>query len=173
MLEMETIDEQPIVRFLLGEMPEDGRLLLEERLFTDDRFYEQVLAIQEELVDDYVQDKLSSSRRARFEEYFLQSPRRRERVEFAAAFSRALASPGPRPLASIPWWESFAIRLRRGDAAARRHGEIVPNRRVAASPCLRDSDPRVVAAKNRIGQHGHRSWSRRAPNEFTTQHCQH
>ena len=99
MIEMEAIDEQLIVTFLLGELSEDSRLKIEERVFEDDRFYEQVLAIQEELADDYVQDKQPSAQRAQFERYFLQSHRRRERVEFAAAFSRALAEPDARVIA--------------------------------------------------------------------------
>ncbi len=112
---METIDEQLVARFLLGDLPESNRLELEERLFQDDAFYEQVLAIQEELADDYVQDKLSSSERAQFEKHFLISARRRERVEFAAAFSRALAGADLRAVAapsSVPWWESLIAFVR-------------------------------------------------------------
>ncbi|MCA1600741.1 MAG: hypothetical protein LC776_03505 [Acidobacteria bacterium] len=50
---METIDEKQAVRFLLGDLSEESRLKLEERFFKEDRFYEQLLAIQEELADDY------------------------------------------------------------------------------------------------------------------------
>lgn len=113
---METIDEKQAVRFLLGDLSEESRLKLEERFFKEDRFYEQLLAIQEELADDYVQDKLTASERAQFEKHFLISARRRERVEFAAAFSQALLSGherrAPAPPSNAPWWESLQAFVR-------------------------------------------------------------
>jgi hypothetical protein len=115
LFKMETIDEKQAVRFLLGDLSEESRLKLEERFFKDDRFYEQLLAIQEELADDYVQDKLSASERVQFEKHFLRSARRRERVEFAAAFSQALPgheSRAPAPPSSAPWWESLLAFVR-------------------------------------------------------------
>lgn len=116
MLKMETIDEKLAIRFLLGDLSEESRLKLEERFFKEDRFYEQLLAIQEELADDYVQDKLSPGERAQFEKHFLSSPRRRERVEFSAAFSGALTEYRtrliPTPTLRIPWWESVMVFIR-------------------------------------------------------------
>lgn len=115
MLEMETIDEKLAIRFLLGDLSEESRLKLEERFFKDDRFYEQLLAIQEELADDYVRDKLSASARAQFEKCFLRSPRRRERVEFAAAFFQALSGHerrAPAPPSNASWWESLLAFVR-------------------------------------------------------------
>ena len=90
LLEMKRADKKLIVRFLLGDLPERKRLKLEERIFKEDAFYEEVLAIQEELADDYVHKGLSASQTRRFESHFLQSPLRRERFQFAAALSRAL-----------------------------------------------------------------------------------
>lgn len=106
MNDMEKIDDELAVRFLLGDLPDESRSKLEERFFQDDRFYEQLLAIQEELADDYVQDRLSQEDRARFENFFLQSPMRRERVEFAAAFSRAVTGDDTRSPATPRWWKS-------------------------------------------------------------------
>lgn len=87
-----TFDDKQIVGFLLGQLAEDKRTRLEDRMFADDGFYEQVLAIQEELADDYVLENLTSDQRINFERNFLRSPHRRERVAFAAAFTRAVAS---------------------------------------------------------------------------------
>jgi hypothetical protein len=115
-LKTETIDEKLMIRFLLGDLSEESRWKLEERYFKEDRFYEQLLAIQEELADDYVQDKLSPSERAQFEKHFLKSSRRRERVEFAAAFSRALTGSAVRrvatPSRAVAWWESLMVLIR-------------------------------------------------------------
>jgi len=85
-------DDKQIVRFLLGQLSEDKRTGIEDRMFTDDRFYEQVLAVQEELADDYVLENLTPDQRVAFERSFLRSPQRRERIAFAEAFTRALAS---------------------------------------------------------------------------------
>jgi anti-sigma factor RsiW len=107
---MERIDEQQIVRFLLGELSEDHRLKLEEQLFKDDGCYRQVLAIEEELADDYVQNRLSASQRSRFEQQLLASRRQRDRVEFAAALSGALIAletPNVTAPAQVSWWKSL------------------------------------------------------------------
>lgn len=107
---MLTTNEDIIIRFLLGELPENTRQELEERLFQDDSFYQQVLAMQEELVDDYVQDQLPADRHKQFESYFLASPRRKARVDFAVAFSRALTGRAAQPITTTPppsWWQAF------------------------------------------------------------------
>ncbi|MDQ6653106.1 MAG: hypothetical protein M3Y84_10225 [Acidobacteriota bacterium] len=112
---MERIDQQQIVRFLLGELSEDHRLELEEQIFKDDRCYRQVVAIEEELADDYVQNNLSASQRSRFEQNFPGSRRTRDRVEFAAALSRALIAFETPKLTAPPrvsWWNSLQAFLR-------------------------------------------------------------
>ena len=108
---MEAINEQLITSFLLGDLSEDARQEIEERVFRDDSFYEQVLALQEELADDYVQNRQAPGKREQFEQYFLHSPRRRERVEFAAALSGALSrselsTPARITPPMLTWWES-------------------------------------------------------------------
>src|SRR6266849_2333761 len=108
---MEQPDEQQIRQFLLGELSEGPRLELEERLFGDDHYYKNILAIQEELADDYVQDNLTLSERTNFEQNFLRSSRRKERVEFAEALSRALVG-SEVPVLVAPqaasWWKYVA-----------------------------------------------------------------
>ena len=114
---MERIDEQQIVRFLLGELSEDHRLELEEQIFKDDGCYRQVLAIEEELADDYVQNRLSASQRSRFEQQLLASRRKRDRVEFAAALSGALIAletPNVTAPAQVSWWKSVQFLRPRG-----------------------------------------------------------
>ena len=112
---MERIDQQQIVRFLLGELSEDHRLELEEQIFKDDGCYRQVLAVEEELADDYVQNNLSASQRSRFEQNLLGSRRRRDGVEFAAALSSALLAFQPPTLTApsrVSLWNSLQVFLR-------------------------------------------------------------
>jgi len=48
-------EEQKRIRhYLLGRLNEDERELLEERIFTDSAFFQQVRMMEEELVEDYV-----------------------------------------------------------------------------------------------------------------------
>jgi TolA-binding protein len=110
----EQIDEQQIVRFLLGELPEDERQSVEGRLFQDDSFYSHILAIQEELADSYVHRNLTADQRNQFESHFMKSPRRTERVDFAAALAGALkqkdhsrSAMSRAAAADGKWWTSF------------------------------------------------------------------
>lgn len=70
-----------MVNYLLGELPEEEQLRLEERFFTDDEYYQQLLALEDELLYDYAAGGLSSEQRVKFEQRFLSSPQaRRSRV---------------------------------------------------------------------------------------------
>jgi len=110
-----TRDHRIMIRYLLRELSEQEQLQLEEQYFGDDGWFEQLLAIEDELIDDYVQSQLSRRERERFEKYFLTTPQRRERVEFAKALQRyaaeeqkesapVSAAPSPQP---EPWWRSM------------------------------------------------------------------
>ncbi len=105
-------DEKLIARFLLGNLAEQDRVALEERFFADDDFYSQMLAIQEELADDYVCGDLSESEREQFERRFLTSPYRRRRVEFAATLAKALPEMRDEQAKSatsawdVSWWRA-------------------------------------------------------------------
>lgn len=103
-----------IKRFLLGELPDDERVALEERFIKEDGFYNEVLAIQEELADTCVNGDLSPKERAQLEDYFMRSPRRQKRIEFAAALSQALVQPTQRELtaSAAPWWRTWFVPFR-------------------------------------------------------------
>ncbi len=94
------IDEQQVRRYLLGELPDSQQVEIESRFFEDDSAYKQILAIQEELADDYVRNHLPANERNSFVQNFLRSSLRRERVEYAAVFARALEMPDQVSVAS-------------------------------------------------------------------------
>ena len=71
-------------RYLLGTAPPEVREEIDRRLFSEDKmFWEQLCLIEDELVDDYITGELDQDERERFEQSFLISAERRERVEFA------------------------------------------------------------------------------------------
>ena len=104
-------DEKLMARYLLGDMKEEERVVIEERFFGDDEFYAQMTAIQEELIDDYLQGDLSGREREFFESHFLSSPKRRERVEFAAALARVLPQAETKR-ETVSWWRSAQAFIR-------------------------------------------------------------
>jgi hypothetical protein len=80
-----TDNEEVLVNYLLGELPEAEQLRLEERFFTDDECYRQLLALEDELRYDYAAGGLTPEQRAKFEQRFLNTPQARQRAELAAA----------------------------------------------------------------------------------------
>jgi uncharacterized protein YdcH (DUF465 family) len=79
-------DQQKLRAFLLGALSEDEAENFDELSFTDDAFADELSAAEKDLVDAYVRGELSGAELENFKNYYLASPRRRERVEFASAF---------------------------------------------------------------------------------------
>jgi len=72
-----------MVRYLLGELPQQEQTALENLLFTNDEAFERMWESENRLVDAYVRGRLTSSSRTRFEEHYLASPLHRRRVTIA------------------------------------------------------------------------------------------
>jgi anti-sigma-K factor RskA len=84
-----TAEEQLLLNYLLGDLPDEERERVEERMFADDEFYEQIEAMKAELADDYARGELSSRERARYESRFLASTNGHERLAFARTMAKA------------------------------------------------------------------------------------
>ena len=82
------IDERALRQYLLGELTEEKRRQLEERLITDNAMLEKLLLSEDELVDDYVRGALSSHDQEKFSRHYLCTPERRQKVEFASVLRR-------------------------------------------------------------------------------------
>jgi hypothetical protein len=83
--------ESLLVRYLLGDLPEEQQVEIEERAFSDHQYLRNIQAVESELIDEYVRGGLRADERRRFEERFFASAERRSKVEF----SRALATVAP------------------------------------------------------------------------------
>ena len=83
-------NETLIARYLLGDLPEEQEIEIEDRAFADKTYLANITAVENDLIDEYVRNELSDGARQRFEKRFLASAERRKRVEFA----RALAGVG-------------------------------------------------------------------------------
>lgn len=105
-------------RYLLDDVSEEERQEIEERFLQDDDFFDEMLAVEDELYFDYRQDRLSKTGRAVFERKFLRSAEDREKSAFADAFLRATAELAQEKAAaertipefskSSPWRQSIA-----------------------------------------------------------------
>jgi hypothetical protein len=77
---------QIISQYLLGSLGEAETERFDGLSITDDQFAEALQAVEKDLVDAYVQDELTGDDLERFKSYYLASPLRSEKVEFARAF---------------------------------------------------------------------------------------
>jgi len=76
---------ESVTQYLLGALPEEEAERLDELSFTDDRFAEALSAAENELVDAYVRGELAGADLAHFKSYYLASPLRQQKVQFAEA----------------------------------------------------------------------------------------
>jgi hypothetical protein len=83
-------DDQHLIRYLLGLLPEEEAEPLDEASVADDEFPARLGSVEDDLIDAYIRGRLDPELRARFEAVYLASPRRRARVEFGERFLAAL-----------------------------------------------------------------------------------
>jgi hypothetical protein len=126
-MKRDSINDELIVGYLLGDLPEEKQSEIEDRAFQDEQYLREILAAESDLIDEYVRGELSNSARQQFESRFLASAERRRKVEFA----RALASVAPefavteksiQPAsvpASVSWPRTLAVFLRGLNPAAK------------------------------------------------------
>ena len=70
-------------RYLLGQLEEAEQERLELQLLTDSSFGEEFDTVVDELTDQYVRNELTDDERKRAEKYFLNTPVRQQKLEFA------------------------------------------------------------------------------------------
>ncbi|HJP93137.1 MAG TPA: hypothetical protein VJ875_14360 [Pyrinomonadaceae bacterium] len=116
--------EKLIAQYLLGELPEEQQIEIEDRAFEDEDYLTAITAVENDLIDEYVRHELSETERRKFESRFLASAERRKRVEFAKAFAKVAAeSTVPKKIELTPrtvsWRESLEAFIRGLNPAAR------------------------------------------------------
>ena len=86
-------DERTIA-YLLDELSEHEAQQFEEQCFSQPEWPEVVESAEEDLIQAYIDDQLSPERRRRFQENYLTTPARIERVLFARAFPHVVCPLG-------------------------------------------------------------------------------
>ena len=72
-----------LIRYLLGELPEEECIKLEQACLENDQAFEELEAVEAELTDDYVRGLLDGRRRKEFEERLLIAPGGAENVDLS------------------------------------------------------------------------------------------
>jgi hypothetical protein len=95
MMKDEADKEKLLIRYLLGDLPEEDRLQVEGGFLGDDHCYERLLTLENELFYDYAQNRLSPGEREQFEKRFLSSGRNRKRAMIASALAHKVSESAP------------------------------------------------------------------------------
>jgi hypothetical protein len=97
-------DNRVLVEYLFGELAEPEQSRIEELCFTDEGFYERLAAVENSLIDRYVQNALPEAERSAFEAKYLITAGRRKRVEESEKVIDLIInypSDSPKP----SWWK--------------------------------------------------------------------
>ena len=97
--------------YLLGDIQEEERARLEERLFADEGFFNQFELAEDELIEAYVRGRLPPAQRALFESHFLASERRRDRLAVAQTLLERFGAPeqiNRRTAATVTTWDKIS-----------------------------------------------------------------
>jgi hypothetical protein len=99
--------EERLVRFLLGDISPEEQAEIEDRVFADRDFLDEVLATGDDLIHAYLTGSLSADDKRRFETHFLASALRRKRFELVRGLvtvARETAARPATPRARPGWW---------------------------------------------------------------------
>jgi CHAT domain-containing protein/lipoprotein NlpI len=101
-------DEQdPIRLYLLGNFDDRGKEEFERRLFADDEFLEDVLAAEDQLIDDFLTGDLSTDEAAMFEKNFLVTEERRQKLRLGKTlriYAKKTSEGSPKAIPSAATW---------------------------------------------------------------------
>lgn len=89
---------------------------LEELMLDDERYFDRMMLVESELMEDYLRGALMTDEKERFNAFLLNTPERREKLESIKALMAAAPSVEPllRPdePESFSWWQSLAAFMR-------------------------------------------------------------
>jgi len=93
-------DQETVRRYLLGHLTAERQQEVEQRLLTEDAFFEELEIGEDELIEEYLAGGLHDTEREGFEHYFLATPERQQNVRFAEVLRRYS------PQRQIYWWNN-------------------------------------------------------------------
>ena len=107
---MKDLEQQKelIKQFLLGELKEEQRQEVEERLLVDSEYRDEILMTEGELVEDYLAEKLPPIDRENFEKHYLSAPRQQRNVKLTKVLLKAAQAAKPQPPPKANWLQTLS-----------------------------------------------------------------
>src|SRR4029077_20354491 len=94
--DQQRFDDEMLIRYLLGSLPGEEAERLDELSIADDAFAWRLSVVENDLVDSYVDGELSGDHLRQFKKFYLSTPQRLQKLEFAetlSSFNARAASP--------------------------------------------------------------------------------
>lgn len=106
--------QERLRRYLLGQLVEEAREEIEKDLLAQDEVFEELLVVEDELIDEYLNGELAAVDRAAFENHFLSTPERHDQLRFGSAFQKLVAQTNRRAASETnvpprPWEWTRAV----------------------------------------------------------------
>jgi hypothetical protein len=89
------IDEHEIRRLLLGELQPEERVRIEQEFLLNPAYREEILAIENDLIDDYLDGMLSPEQQEKFKRHLASTPEQRTRIRISRLVKDNLTSGAP------------------------------------------------------------------------------
>src|SRR5216683_2417786 len=86
------IDETLARRYFLGQLPPEERQEFETQYFSDAAAFEELVAIENDLIDCYTRAELRGLEKQQFEQRYCSSREGRSRIEFSLALAEIVRS---------------------------------------------------------------------------------
>src|SRR5947209_4560497 len=115
-----------LTRYLLGQMSAEERIQLEDRYLADPGLFEELTAVEDELIRSYLRGNCTDQEKRGLEHRFASSPEWREKVEFEESLLEHVTSvavaavPSPTPNAGGAAQTMSSLRERVGATATAR-----------------------------------------------------
>lgn len=88
--------EDDIKRYFLGKLNEAAADSFEEEIARSAELFEQSQIIENDIIDDYLQGRFSSAEQALFEENYLTTPARHQKIKFSRLFLSNIQEESPK-----------------------------------------------------------------------------
>lgn len=111
----ERITDALLREFLLGNVSDEAQERIESLFLTDPHTRERVLAIEQELIDEYLEDSLSGGDKERFVSLYVQTSEQRRKLRITKSIIDWAATEASAPetvAARVSIWSRLSARLR-------------------------------------------------------------
>lgn len=105
--------EDDIKKYFLGKLNEAATDSFEEEIARSAELFEQAQIIENNIIDDYLRGRLSSAEQALFEENYVTTPARRQKIKFSRLFLSDIEKESPKTAqtANLKEHKSFGQRV--------------------------------------------------------------